>query len=104
MHPTVVTHDRPEFYYGFVGVVVAWQVPFLIISSDPRRYWPLLPTLFIEKALYPAAVYALFALGRVTASTVAVASIDVVWLVLFVTAWAKFRTSYAPAIHNGHAR
>ncbi len=96
--PPAVTH--PEFYYGFIGVVAAWQVAFLIISSDPPRYRPLLPALFMEKALYPAAVYALFALGRVTASTVAVASLDLVWLALFIAAWVKLRSSGAPGPHE----
>ena len=34
--PPPITH--PEFYYGFVGVAVAWQVAFLIMSTDPARY------------------------------------------------------------------
>jgi len=28
--PLPITH--PKFYYGFVGVVLAWQILFLIIS------------------------------------------------------------------------
>jgi hypothetical protein len=33
--PPPITH--PGFYYGFVGVALAWQVAFLIISRDPVR-------------------------------------------------------------------
>ena len=33
--PPPITH--PEYYYGFVGVAVAWQVLFLILARDPHR-------------------------------------------------------------------
>lgn len=30
--------NRPEFYYGFAGVTLAWQVMFLVIGSNPFLY------------------------------------------------------------------
>ena len=45
MAPPALTH--PEFYYGFIGIVVAWQVAFLIMSRDPLRYRALFPALFL---------------------------------------------------------
>jgi len=51
--PPAVTH--PEFYYGFLGVVVAWQIVFIIISRDPVRYRPLFPAIVLEKLLYRSA-------------------------------------------------
>jgi hypothetical protein len=84
--PPAVTH--PEFYYGFLGVVLAWQVAFLIISRDPVRYRPLLPAILMEKILYIVSTFALFAAGRIHAiSTLAGATLDVVWLSLFIIAW-----------------
>ena len=38
--PPPITH--PEFYYGFVGAAVAWQLVYLIISKDPVRYRPIM--------------------------------------------------------------
>src|SRR5262249_29225926 len=38
--PPAITH--PEFYYGFFGVALAWQVAFLIIARDPERFRPLI--------------------------------------------------------------
>ncbi len=52
--PPPITH--PEFYYGFVGVTLAWQVAFLVIARDPLRFRPLMPVSWIEKLLYPVAV------------------------------------------------
>ena len=88
MAPPALTH--PEFYYGFIGIVVAWQVAFLIMSRDPLRYRALFPALFLEKLLWPAAVYTLYAAGRLNApSTLAAGALDLVWLALFLTAWAR---------------
>src|SRR4051812_27729273 len=35
-NPPAVTHS--EFYYGFIGVAVAWQVAFFVIGRDPIRF------------------------------------------------------------------
>ncbi len=87
--PPAITH--PAFYYGFVGVALAWQVAFLIISRDPARYLPLMPALLLEKLLYPVAVFWLYAVGRVPKENLGTAVVDLIWFVLFVTAWAKLR-------------
>jgi hypothetical protein len=88
--PPAITH--PEWYYGFVGVTLAWQIAFLLISRDPRRYRPLLPALFVEKLLFPAAAYALYMEGRLQSpSILASAALDLIWLALFMTAWARLR-------------
>jgi len=38
--PPPITH--PEFFYGFVGVGLAWQIVFLIIARDPLRFRPMM--------------------------------------------------------------
>jgi len=87
--PPPITH--PGFYYGFVGVALAWQVAFLVISRDPVRYLPLMPALFLEKLLYPAAVFTLYAQGRAPAQNLGTAILDLVWLALFVVAWVSLK-------------
>jgi hypothetical protein len=87
--PPAITH--PGFYYGFVGVALAWQIAFLIIARDPLRYLPLMPALFLEKLLYPAAIFTLYAQGRAPAQNLGTAIVDLVWFVLFVIVWAKLR-------------
>jgi hypothetical protein len=87
--PPPITH--PGFYYGFIGVVLAWQVAFLIISRDPVRYRPLMPALFLEKLLYPVSTFALYFTGRAPAQNLQTAVLDLVWLVLFVMVWVKLR-------------
>src|SRR5206468_3338498 len=38
IQPPAITH--PDFYYGFIGAAVAWQIVFLIIGRDPERHRP----------------------------------------------------------------
>jgi hypothetical protein len=85
--PPALTH--PDFYYGFVGVALAWQVAFVIMSRDPERYLPLFPALCLEKLLYPLSTWMLFMHGRGSVLELAGASGDFIWLTLFVTAWRQ---------------
>jgi hypothetical protein len=85
----------PEFYYGFIGVAVAWQVAFLVISRDPLRFRPLIPAALIEKFSYGAAVFVLAQQDRVGPAVIPFAFIDVVLGVLFAVAF--FRTASLPA-------
>src|ERR1700686_3018184 len=57
-----ITH--PEFYYGFLGVALAWQMAFLVIARDPQRFRPIIPAAILEKLAYAVACAVLFMLGR----------------------------------------
>ena len=85
--PPAVTH--PEFYYGFAGVTVAWQLAFLVIGRDPVRFRPLMPVAIIEKVSFVAASVALLALGRVAPASVSGAVGDAVLMVLFTLAYRR---------------
>lgn len=86
-HPPAITH--PEYYYGFVGVTLAWQVLFLIIAQDPERFRPAVPAAMIEKFAFVISTYVLCALGRVDATMVTAASADLVLGTLFVISFLK---------------
>lgn len=85
--PPAITH--PEYFYGFAGVVLAWQIAFLIIGSDPIRFRPLMLPAMVEKFSFVIAVGVLYALGRVYPIIVGAASIDLLLGVLFVLAYRK---------------
>lgn len=87
--PPAITH--PEYYYGFIGVAVAWQVVFLIVSRDPVRYRPVMIAGVLEKASFGFVAVALFALGRLNVQMLAAGVLDLVLGVLFVLAY--FRTA-----------
>ena len=85
--PPTITH--PEFYYGFVGTVVAWQVAFLVIGHDPLRYRPLMLVSVLEKAAYAIAVPVLYLQGRVPGLLLAFAAIDLILALLFLEAFRR---------------
>jgi hypothetical protein len=93
-YPPPLTH--PDFYFGFLTVTIAWQVAFLVIASDPRRFRPLMIPAMLEKFGYVAALTALYVQGRLAAGQAAVGLPDLVLGLLFVAAFARTpRTDFA---------
>src|SRR5271168_2040324 len=45
--PPAITH--PMFFYGFVGVTLAWQLLFFAIAYQPVRLRPVIPFAVLEK-------------------------------------------------------
>lgn len=81
--------NRPEFYYGFAGVTLAWQFMFLLISMDPVRHRLAMLPAMLEKASFALAVPLLYLSGRVAAVWVGFSAIDAIWLALFVAAYLR---------------
>lgn len=86
-YPPPITH--PEYYYGFIGVGVAWQLAFLVISRDPVRYRPLMIPSIVEKASFGIAVAVLYTQQRVSTFMLGAAMVDSLLGVLFVLAFLK---------------
>jgi hypothetical protein len=86
-NPPPITH--PEFYYGFLGVTLAWQLAFLVISSDPARFRPLMLPAVVEKFGFVAALAVLCAQGRVTPSQLSLPAVDLLLGTLFVISFFK---------------
>jgi hypothetical protein len=85
--PPPITH--PGFYYGFVGLGLAWQVAFLFIATDPVRYRPLMIPSMLEKFSFGAAVVVLVLQARMHPSDMVFACTDLLLGVLFVIAYLK---------------
>lgn len=79
--------NHPEYYYGFIGVTLAWQLAFWVIGSDPLRYRPLMPVTMVEKASFVIAAFWLFAQGRLPNLLVVAALLDLVYGISFVAAY-----------------
>ena len=89
--PPPITH--PAFFYGFVGLALAWQVAFCFIATEPVRYRPLMIPAVLEKATYAVAVVVLVSQGRTRPSDLVFAGTDSLLGILFVTAYFKTRPS-----------
>jgi hypothetical protein len=85
--PPAITH--PGFFYGFVGVGLAWQVAFLFISRDPVRFRPLMIPSMIEKFSFGIAVIVLVLQSRMHSSDLVFAATDLLLGILFVVAYLR---------------
>lgn len=84
-YPPAITH--PEYFYGFAGVTLAWQMAFLVIASNPSRFrLMMLPAVF-EKFSYGLAILFLYAQQRVHTLILGSAVIDLLLGTLFVLAF-----------------
>lgn len=87
--PPAITH--PEYFYGFIGVVLAWQLVFLLVARDPVRYRALMPLAVVEKLAFGIAVLLLYARQRVTASVLFFGTLDLVLGALFMACYVSTR-------------
>jgi hypothetical protein len=85
--PPPITH--PGFYYGFVGVGLAWQIAFCIMARDPIRFRPLIPAAIFEKFSYAIAVVVLVMQGRTNRNDLVFAATDGLLGILFIVAYLK---------------
>ena len=84
-NPPAITH--PEFYYGFIGIGIGWQIAFLMIGSDPLRFRPMMLPSAVEKLSFAAATVALYAAGRIPVMILGAGLVDLLLGLLFLIAW-----------------
>jgi len=89
--PPAITH--PGFYYGFVGLGLAWQIAFLFIAQDPVRLRPMMIPSMVEKFSYAIAVITLVTQGRMHHTDLVFAATDGLLGVLFVVAYGQTKGS-----------
>lgn len=85
--PPVINH--PEYYYGFFGVALAWQIAFLIVAGSPLKLRPLMPVAVLEKLGYAIVIAVLFALGRIPLPMAVFGCVDFVFGIFFTLAYFK---------------
>lgn len=87
--PPAITHA--EYFYGFLGVALAWQLGFLVIARDPGRYRLMMLPAAVEKFSFGIACIALFLQGRLAAMILGFACFDLLLGVLFLLSFALTR-------------
>lgn len=90
--PPAITH--PEFYYGFVGVTLTWQLVFLIIGRDPARYRSLMLPSILEKLSYVLANLGLVICHEMSTSQALPSSTDLVLAILFIFALLRTKSKH----------
>jgi hypothetical protein len=93
--PPRLTH--PEFFYGFVGTALAWQVLFLVVATDPVRYRPMMLPSILEKISYGIALIVLHQQQRIPVSSFRIGMVDWIFAVLFTISFIRTHgLGYAP--------
>jgi hypothetical protein len=85
--PPAITH--PEFYYGFIGVALVWQLAFFVIGSDPARYRPMMAPAILEKFGHVIAMFVLYLQGSMNLRQLAFNLPDLLLGVLFTISFVK---------------
>ena len=86
-YPPAITH--PDFFYGFVGVAIAWQIGFLLIGRDPAGLHTMMIPAMLEKFGYVLTLSILYAQGSLRLGQFVVAVPDFVLGLLFVVAFLQ---------------
>jgi hypothetical protein len=91
--PPAITH--PEYFYGFLGAGLAWQVLFLVLATDPLRYRAMILPSVLEKVSYGISLAVLFSQRRLPLSVLAIGSVDWIFALLFLAAYFTTRSGRA---------
>ncbi len=83
--PPAITH--PEYFYGFIGLCIAWQLVFLVVARDPVRYRPIMLVSIVEKLAFSVPAVLLFAQHRIAVTTFAFGLVDLALGALFAVAY-----------------
>ena len=85
--PPAITHA--EYFYGFIGVAVAFQIVFLIIAGNPTKYRAMIIPSIIEKFSFAIATIVLYLQDRLATMMLGAGLIDLALGVLFIASYFK---------------
>ena len=83
--PPPITH--PEYFYGFVGLALVWQIVFFMVARDVVRFRPLMPVAVLEKLVFGVPAVVLYGQGRIGGSVLTAGLIDLLLACLFTAAF-----------------
>jgi hypothetical protein len=86
-YPPAITHR--EYYYGFLGVTLAWQLAFLVISTNPARFRPMMLIALVEKLGFFVPGLILWMRHELPPPMATGAAIDLVLAVLFTISFVR---------------
>jgi len=90
-YPPAITH--PDFFYGFIGVAVAWQIGFLLIGRDPAGLHMMMIPAILEKFGYVVTLSILYAQDSLRMGQFVVAVPDFALGLLFVFAFLQIEAA-----------
>ncbi len=94
-HPPGITH--PEYFYGFIGVVLAWQLVFLLVARKPAELRAIMPVAVLEKLAFGVPAIVLYAQHRAPGATLGFGLIDLVLGSLFLASFVLTGAGRGPS-------
>jgi hypothetical protein len=88
--PPAITH--PEYFYGFIGVALAFQFIFLVIGSNPARYRAMMLPSMVEKFSFVIACALLYSQHRIAGPILGGSMADLLLGILFVISFPENRS------------
>lgn len=85
--PPAITHA--EYFYGFLGVVLAWQIAYLVIATDPVRFRTMMLVGAAGKFSFTIATAVLLLQQRIAGPVLILAAADLLFVGLFIAAYAR---------------
>ncbi len=80
---------QPIWFYGFLGVVLVFQLVYLQTGRDPVRYRPFMWLSLLAKLSFVVTAATMYAIGRTVLEQAVVTAPDLIWSVLFAIAIAR---------------
>ena len=96
LYPPAITH--PDFFFGFIGVGIAWQIAFLLIGRNPVGLRAMMGPAIVEKFIYVFTLTALYGDGSLQFGQFVVAVPDFVLGTLFIIAFFKVQAARRAAL------
>jgi hypothetical protein len=87
--PPPITHL--EYYYGFTGTALVFQIIFFVISTNPIKYRALIAVSIFEKLAFAIPVALLFFQSKVSSSIFLAGMLDLFLGVLFLIGFFRTR-------------
>lgn len=81
--------NHPQFYFGFLGAGLVWQIAFFVIAKDPVRFRPMMIPSVLEKLSYVVMLIMLHLQGRLDAGQMFFCGTDLLLGLLFIAAFVK---------------
>jgi len=81
--------SQPLWFYGFLSVVLVFQLVYLQTGRDPVRYRPFMLLSLLAKLSFVVTAAALYAAHRTVLEQALVTTPDLIWCVLFAVAYLR---------------
>lgn len=83
----------PEYYYGFIGAALGFQIVYWLIGGAPRKYRALMLVGIFGKLSFWIPTALLWSMGRTATSTFVLVCGDLGLAIAFFVAWRSMRQS-----------